>query len=98
MSLKAKSTRLALVILAALSAQSALAEEKNQLTIVSDFYPLLIRNFNPYLSTNLRTTTDFVYESLVIFNQMHGNNKPIININNHPMPVIQNQMTVLQQL
>jgi peptide/nickel transport system substrate-binding protein len=37
MFLKAKSSRLALVILAALSSQGAFAEEKNQLTIVS-FY------------------------------------------------------------
>lgn len=74
-----KSSRLALVILAALSTSSAIAEERNQLTIVSDFYPVLIRNFNPYLSTNLRTTTDFIYEPLVIFNQMHGN-KPVMRL------------------
>lgn len=55
------------------------ADEPNYLTIVSDFYPTMIRNFNPYLATTLRTTTDFVYEPMVIFNQMHGN-KPVMRL------------------
>jgi len=38
-----------------------------------------IRNFNPFLSTNLRTTTDFIYEPLVIFNQMQEN-KPVMRL------------------
>ncbi|AEA77831.1 (GlcNAc)2 ABC transporter, periplasmic substrate- binding protein [Vibrio cholerae LMA3984-4] len=33
----------------------------------------MVRNFNPYLATNLRTTTDFIYEPLVVFNEMKGN-------------------------
>lgn len=68
------------LVLAGLSASFSIqADETNYLTIVSDFYPTLIRNFNPYLSTTLRTTTDFVYEPLVIFNQMHGN-KPVMRL------------------
>ena len=52
----------------------ATAAERNELTIVPDFYPTMVRNFNPYLgATNLKTTTDFIYEPLVIFNEMHGN-------------------------
>ncbi|MEZ8081663.1 ABC transporter substrate-binding protein [Enterovibrio norvegicus] len=74
-----KYKQLAVLTLAALTAPTAIAAEKNQLTIVSDFYPTMIRNFNPYLATNLRTTTDFIYEPLVIFNQMHGN-KPVMRL------------------
>ncbi|MCF7355178.1 ABC transporter substrate-binding protein [Vibrio sp. CK2-1] len=52
----------------------ATAAERSELTIVPDFYPTMVRNFNPYLgATNLKTTTDFIYEPLVIFNEMHGN-------------------------
>lgn len=71
--------KLAFFILTALTSSASIATEKNQLTIVSDFYPTMIRNFNPYLATNLRTTTDFVYEPLVIFNQMQGN-KPVMRL------------------
>lgn len=39
----------------------------------------MVRNFNPYLATNLRTTTDFIYEPLVIFNQMKGN-EPVMRL------------------
>ena len=70
---------LAALILASLLSTGAVAAEKTHLTLVSDFYPTLIRNFNPYLATNLRTTTDFIYEPLVIFNQMQGN-KPVMRL------------------
>ncbi|MEC6907419.1 ABC transporter substrate-binding protein [Photobacterium piscicola] len=74
-----KAHTLALITLATLCASNSFAAEKNQLTIVADFYPTMIRNFNPYLATNLRTTTDFIYEPLVVFNQMHGN-KPVMRL------------------
>ena len=74
-----KAHSLALITLATLCAPTTFAAEKNQLTIVADFYPTMIRNFNPYLATNLRTTTDFIYEPLVVFNQMHGN-KPVMRL------------------
>lgn len=61
------------VIAAAATSISAPAAARSELTIVPDFYPTMVRNFNPYLATNLRTTTDFIYEPLVIFNEMHGN-------------------------
>lgn len=67
------------IALGLLSSSQLHAEQKHHLTIVSDFYPTMIRNFNPYLATNLRTTTDFIYEPLVIFNQMHGN-KPVMRL------------------
>ena len=53
-----KAHTLALAIMAALCSPTTFATEKNQLTIVADFYPTMIRNFNPYLATTLRTTTD----------------------------------------
>ncbi|MDN3681493.1 ABC transporter substrate-binding protein [Vibrio tapetis subsp. quintayensis] len=70
-----KKTALAAAVIAAATtvAPVASAAERSELTIVPDFYPTMVRNFNPYLATNLRTTTDFVYEPLVIFNEMHGN-------------------------
>ncbi|PSU70638.1 peptide ABC transporter substrate-binding protein [Photobacterium phosphoreum] len=75
-------TKLALAVVAAATAFTApvaTASEKSQLTIVPDFYPTMVRNFNPFLATNLRTTTEFVYEPLVIFNQMHGN-EPVMRL------------------
>ncbi|WP_311567714.1 ABC transporter substrate-binding protein [Photobacterium arenosum] len=77
-----KKTKVTLAILAAAAAamtSPAMSAERSELTIVPDFYPTLVRNFNPYLQTNLRTTTDFVYEQLVIFNQMHGN-EPVMRL------------------
>ncbi|OBT17267.1 peptide ABC transporter substrate-binding protein [Vibrio sp. UCD-FRSSP16_10] len=75
-----KKTALATVIVAtAATAISAPAIARSELTIVPDFYPTMVRNFNPYLATNLRTTTDFIYEPLVIFNEMHGN-EPVMRL------------------
>ncbi|WED22271.1 ABC transporter substrate-binding protein [Vibrio sp. JC009] len=67
-----KKTIVATTVIAATSV-SAQALARSELTIVPDFYPTMVRNFNPYLATNLRTTTDFIYEPLVVFNEMHGN-------------------------
>lgn len=74
-----KYTLTCLAISAAMATPTVMAQEKTQLTIVPDFYPTMIRNFNPFLSTNLRTTTDFIYEPLVIFNQMQEN-KPVMRL------------------
>ena len=75
-----KKTTLAAAVLAATTGFVATdAAARSELTIVPDFYPTMIQNFNPYLATNLRTTTDFVYEPLVIFNEMHGN-KPVMRL------------------
>ncbi|USD64796.1 ABC transporter substrate-binding protein [Vibrio sp. SCSIO 43136] len=68
-----KTALAAAVIAAATTVAPATAADRVELTVVADFYPTLVRNFNPYLPTNLRTTTDFVYEPLVVFNEMHGN-------------------------
>ncbi|UJF17167.1 ABC transporter substrate-binding protein [Vibrio sp. SS-MA-C1-2] len=65
-----------LISLSTLAAPSA---DQNQLTIVPDFYPTMVKNFNPYLNTHLKTTTDFIFEPLVIFNQMHGN-EPVMRL------------------
>ncbi|MGL4268719.1 MAG: ABC transporter substrate-binding protein, partial [Plesiomonas sp.] len=48
-------------------------------TIVPDFFTAFVRNFNPYLNTALRTTTDFIYEPLVVFNEMKGN-EPVFRL------------------
>ena len=75
-----KKTTLAAAVLAATTGFAATdAAARSELTIVPDFYPTMIQNFNPYLATNLRTTTDFVYEPLVIFNEMHGN-EPVMRL------------------
>lgn len=68
-----KKTALAAAVVAAVASVSAPALARSELTVVPDFYPTMVRNFNPYLATNLRTTTDFIYEPLVVFNEMHGN-------------------------
>lgn len=70
-----KKTKVTALILAACAATLApnAAIARSELTIVPDFYPTLIRNFNPFLMTTLKTTTDFIYEPLVVFNEMKGN-------------------------
>ncbi|RYU65045.1 ABC transporter substrate-binding protein [Aliivibrio finisterrensis] len=75
-----KKTTLAAAVLAATTGFAATdAAARSELTVVPNFYPTMIKNFNPYLATNLHTTTDFVYEPLVIFNEMHGN-KPVMRL------------------
>ncbi|CAH0532580.1 HTH-type transcriptional regulator SgrR [Vibrio stylophorae] len=77
-----KKTKLAAaIIVAATSAVAApQAAARSELTVVPDFYPSMVRNFNPYLTaTNLRTTTDFIYEPLVVFNEMKGN-EPVFRL------------------
>ncbi|MFB9135948.1 ABC transporter substrate-binding protein [Vibrio olivae] len=50
------------------------AAERSELTVHPKEFTTFVRNFNPYLgATNLHTTTDFMYEPLVVFNEMHGN-------------------------
>ncbi|WP_172380737.1 ABC transporter substrate-binding protein [Vibrio sp. Vb339] len=54
--------------------------EPSVLTIHPKEFTTFIRNFNPFLgSTNLHTTTEFIYEPLVIFNEMH-NNSPVFRL------------------
>ncbi|WP_456296195.1 ABC transporter substrate-binding protein [Vibrio sp. AK197] len=55
-------------------ASFANAAERSELTVHPKEFTTFVRNFNPYLgATNLHTTTDFMYEPLVVFNEMHGN-------------------------
>ncbi|WP_257973254.1 ABC transporter substrate-binding protein, partial [Vibrio parahaemolyticus] len=55
-------------------ASVATAAERSELTIHPKEFTTFVRNFNPFLgATNLHTTTDFIYEPLVVFNEMHGN-------------------------
>ena len=72
-----KKTALATAIIATATtgfASVATAAERSELTIHPKEYTTFVRNFNPYLgATNLHTTTDFLYEPLVVFNEMHGN-------------------------
>ncbi|OLQ92768.1 peptide ABC transporter substrate-binding protein [Vibrio ponticus] len=72
-----KKTALATAIIATATtgfASVATAAEKNELTIHPKEFTTFVRNFNPYLgATNLHTTTDFLYEPLVVFNEMQGN-------------------------
>ncbi|USE00959.1 ABC transporter substrate-binding protein [Vibrio sp. SCSIO 43133] len=56
------------------------AAERSELTIHPKEFNTFVRNFNPYLgATNLHTTTDFLFEPLVVFNEMHGN-KPVFRL------------------
>ncbi|MCP4320281.1 MAG: ABC transporter substrate-binding protein [Alteromonadales bacterium] len=70
---KTKITALVLAASTALAPQVASAA-KSELVIHPKEFPTLIRNFNPFLTTsNLHTTAEFIYEPLVIFNEMKGN-------------------------
>ena len=75
---KTKITALVLAASAALAPQIAQAE-KIELVIDPQHLPAFNRNFNPFLGTALSTTRDFIYEQLVIFNEMKGN-KPVFRL------------------
>ncbi|MCG7488812.1 ABC transporter substrate-binding protein [Vibrio sp. Of14-4] len=73
-------TVLATVITAAGLSPAAVATERSELTIHPKEFSTFVRNFNPYLgATHLHTTWDFIYEPLVVFNEMHGN-KPVFRL------------------
>ncbi len=78
-----KKTQLAVAVVAAAASSlitpTVAAAEKSELTVVPQFYPTMVRNFNPFLQTARETTTEFMYEPLVIFNQMQGN-KPVMRL------------------
>lgn len=77
---KIKKTALATAVIAtAATGVTAPAIAQSELTIVPQFYPTFVRNFNPFLDTALNTTTEFIYEPLVVFNQMHGN-EPVMRL------------------
>ncbi|GAL04737.1 (GlcNAc)2 ABC transporter periplasmic substrate-binding protein [Photobacterium aphoticum] len=48
-------------------------DKMSQVTIIPNHNPTLVRNFNPYLPGRLHTARDFIYEQLVIFNELKGN-------------------------
>ncbi|WP_434355156.1 ABC transporter substrate-binding protein [Parasalinivibrio latis] len=45
----------------------------SKVTIIPNHNQTLIRNFNPYISSRLHTARDFIYEPLVVFNELKGN-------------------------
>lgn len=78
-----KKTKLALAVIAAAStmlmAPVASAADRTELTMVPKFYPTFVRNFNPFLQTQLDTVQDFIYEPLVVFNELKGN-EPVMRL------------------
>lgn len=68
-----KST-LILAVSAAVLAMAAPAAAQNVLTVSSEQGTTWVRNFNPFGQTTARfTTLDFIYEPLVVFNRLKGN-------------------------
>ena len=52
----------------------AMAQDQNVLTLSSEQTTTFVRNFNPFGQTSARATTlDFIYEPLVVFNRLKGN-------------------------
>ncbi|WP_428809442.1 ABC transporter substrate-binding protein [Vibrio lamellibrachiae] len=47
--------------------------DKSQLTIIPNHNASLIRNFNPFSVSRMHTARDFIFEPLVIFNELKGN-------------------------
>lgn len=71
-----KKTALAVAVVAAATSVAPVvsAAERSELTIHPKEFTTFVRNFNPFLgATHLHTTWDFLYEPLVVFNEMHGN-------------------------
>lgn len=51
----------------------AMAADKATLTLVSEMKPSWVRNFNPFLATSrLATTNQFIYEPLLVVNEIKG--------------------------
>lgn len=68
-----KTTLIAAVSVATL-AMAAPASAQNVLTLSSEQTTTFVRNFNPFGQTSARyTTLDFMYEPLVVFNRLKGN-------------------------
>jgi peptide/nickel transport system substrate-binding protein len=68
-----KTTLIAAVSVATL-AMAAPASAQNVLTLSSEQTTTFVRNFNPFGQTSARyTTLDFMYEPLVVFNRLNGN-------------------------
>ena len=73
-----KNTLLSAAIVSALSlvSYSSVAADTtgmSKLTIIPNHNASLIRNFNPYAVSRLHTARDFIFEPLVIFNELKGN-------------------------
>ena len=59
------------------------AENKTVLTLVAQQETAWVKNFNPFLQAGLlHTTRHFIYEPLVIFNDMQGG-KPVYRLATH---------------
>lgn len=59
---------------AALSMSSVAMHKRSELTVHPKEFNTFVRNFNPFLgASHLHTTSDFIYEPLIIFNEMQGN-------------------------
>jgi peptide/nickel transport system substrate-binding protein len=68
-----KTTLIAAVSVATL-AMAVPASAQNVLTLSSEQTTTFVRNFNPFGQTSARyTTLDFMYEPLVVFNRLNGN-------------------------
>ncbi|WP_283132586.1 ABC transporter substrate-binding protein [Enterovibrio norvegicus] len=63
----------ALISVSGASTAAQSVDEISQLTIIPNHNATLIRNFNPYLPGRLHTARDFIYEQLVIFNELKAN-------------------------
>ncbi len=48
-------------------------DSMSQITIIPNHNATMVRNFNPYISSRLHTARDFIYEPLVVFNELKGN-------------------------
>jgi peptide/nickel transport system substrate-binding protein len=57
-----------------LAAPASAQDSSNVLTLASEQVTTFVRNFNPFSQTSARyTTQDFMYEPLVVFNRLKGN-------------------------
>ncbi len=61
------------LVFSAHSVADANLDNMSKLTIIPNHNPSLIRNFNPYAVSRLHTARDFIFEPLVIFNELKGN-------------------------
>lgn len=63
----------AIISVSGVSVAQQSVDDMVQLTIIPNHNATMVRNFNPYLPSRLHTSRDFIYEQLVIFNELKGN-------------------------
>nr|WP_086937485.1 ABC transporter substrate-binding protein [Thaumasiovibrio occultus] len=71
--MKIRLSLLTMAICSSMAANAKSVDDMSQLTVIPNHNSSLIKNFNPYVPARMHTARDFIYEPMVIFNELKGN-------------------------